>query len=98
MDKVNSTIIPKMSGATWNYLLINGFIKRDITLFQNNLNSQISSRISRSSENRVDVMNIINICLNYPGGLEELVSTIGSFEGDSLPMRRLKAFLESVSL
>src|SRR5581483_5515438 len=41
MDKVNSTIIPKMSGATWNYLLINGFIKRDITLFQNNLNSQI---------------------------------------------------------
>lgn len=41
MDKVDSTIIPKVNGDLWNVFNEIWFIKRDVTLFDNTINQQI---------------------------------------------------------
>ncbi|PKB99426.1 hypothetical protein RhiirA5_414028 [Rhizophagus irregularis] len=42
LDKVNSTNIPKSNSNLWNSLLEIGFIKQDITLFENTIDRQIN--------------------------------------------------------
>jgi nucleotide-binding universal stress UspA family protein len=58
--------------------------------------------ISRHTGDRVDVMNIVNTSLNYQDGLQKLVEVISPFENDasgneSLPMKQLRAFVNSLS-
>jgi glycosyltransferase involved in cell wall biosynthesis len=46
-------------------------------------------------EKRIDVANIVNACLNYPNGLKNLVEAVRFFEQDSIPRRKLDAFLKN---
>ncbi len=45
---------------------------------------------------KLDITLIVNTCLNYSGGLYELIDAIRSFEGDSLQMQQLEEFLQAV--
>jgi TIR domain/Effector-associated domain 2 len=60
-----------------------------------------ASAISRHTADRVDVTNIVNTSLNYQNGLQDLIEEVGTFEkdasgNDSLPMRQLRAFVDSL--
>jgi hypothetical protein len=57
----------------------------------NALSPQIRDAIPRHPVARVEVLNIIRTCQNYPGGLRELVSAIRVIERDSTPMASLDA-------
>jgi len=58
----------------------------------------IANSISRHTNNKTDVMEIVSTCLKYPGSLQELVGIVTSFEGESaLPAQDLRAFLLSNS-
>lgn len=57
----------------------------------------IARVISRSTIDKVDVMNIVNGCLHHANGLSRLITIVKYFEGDdSLPMKDLEAFLEDM--
>jgi Caspase domain/Effector-associated domain 2 len=47
------------------------------------MRSNIAGAVSRRSDTKSDVMNILETASKYPGGLEELLFVIRSFEGDS---------------
>jgi len=57
------------------------------------LRDEICRNIQRENVDKVDCYNICLTCLNYPGGLEELIQQIGFFEGNSFAMKRLLAFV-----
>lgn len=57
------------------------------------LRSEISKNIRRSNVDRADCYNIAMTCLNYEGGIEELIAGIGFFEGNSFAMKRLLALV-----
>lgn len=59
------------------------------------LPSQISNSIVRSSQTRLDVTNMVRATLNYPDGLDALMTQVRYFEGDSYPMRAIDEFLHS---
>lgn len=54
---------------------------------------EVSRNIRRSSMAKADCYAITATCLNYEGGLEELIASIGFFEGNSFAMKRLLAFV-----
>lgn len=62
-----------------------------------NLPKKITSAIPRDTSDKVDVASIVNVCLNYPEGLQELVSNIELFESDSLSMQKLNVWWEEVN-
>jgi len=57
------------------------------------LPSEISSNIKRSDGTKMDVRNIVDTCLKYPNGLNELVKIIRYYEGGSTAMQQLAEFL-----
>jgi hypothetical protein len=56
----------------------------------------ISSRIHRDSRSNVDVLNIVNACLDYSGGLEALIDVVRFFDGGSRSMQELDATLARI--
>jgi hypothetical protein len=53
------------------------------------LPDDIRSNIQRHSRDRVDVNNIVTICLKYSNGIEELFDIVRDYEGDSIGMREV---------
>jgi hypothetical protein len=49
----------------------------------------IKDTIDRHSNNRVDIANIVNRCLDFPTGIEKLIDIVRMYEGDSEPMRKI---------
>lgn len=60
------------------------------------LTSAIQNRINRHSNARQDVLSIVNTCLQFPAGLESFLEIVGSFEGDSIPWRKVQVVLKEV--
>jgi nucleoside phosphorylase len=55
--------------------------------------------VSRRTDNRADVMEIVLTCLNHPGSLQELVSIVTFFEGESsVNTQLLRTFMQSKSI
>src|SRR5262245_37027622 len=50
----------------------------------------IGSRINRHPSSKQDVLSMVNTCLQFPAGLENLLEIVESFEGDSLPWRKVQ--------
>jgi hypothetical protein len=63
--------------------------ERSRELIVRQLRADIASTVQRNTVARFDVWAILRTCLNYPGGLAELVEVLRVFEGDSVPMQRL---------
>ena len=53
----------------------------------------IGSRINRHPSSKQDVLSMVNTCLQFPAGLENLLEIVESFEGDSLPWRKVQTVL-----
>jgi hypothetical protein len=62
------------------------------------LRDEIAYAIPRHDIDLVDVTNIVKTCLDYSGGIVELIRAVRSFERNSLPMQKVDNFLESVAL
>jgi nucleoside phosphorylase len=58
------------------------------------LSPRISATIRRFASARLDVSEILATCLDFPGGVGELIAAIRSLAGDSHPVRRLVEALE----
>jgi hypothetical protein len=75
-----------------NALLEVGAIKdratRDTVI--NELPPSLKNNIQRHAADRTDVMNIVSTCMNYANGLQQLVEVLVIYEGDSLPMQKVK--------
>ena len=56
----------------------------------------IKDTIDRHSNNRVDIANIVNRCLDFSTGIEELINIVRTFEGDSEPMRKVYDAIPSI--
>jgi len=59
----------------------------------NELPEHVKSNIQRNSSDRVDLMNLITTCLNYPGSLEELIEIVRFYEGESSSMQKVDQLL-----
>lgn len=59
----------------------------------NDLPSTIKNNIRRNDADRVDVVNIITTVINYTNGLEDLLTIIRSYEGDSIGMQAVDKLL-----
>ncbi len=59
------------------------------------LRPEISNNVEFNASDSFHVTNVIRICLDYSGGLEELVRIMKFYEKDSKPMVELSTFLES---
>ncbi len=64
---------------------------RDLIL--NELPTTIKNNIKRSPADKPDVVNIVNTCLNYSDGLQQLVELVNLYENDSLPLLKVKQLL-----
>lgn len=64
---------------------------RDVVV--NDLPDSIKGNIRRSDTDRVDVVNIITTALNYVNGLEDLVTIVRFYEGDSIWMQGVDQLL-----
>jgi hypothetical protein len=53
------------------------------------LRPAIAGNVRYSPQRRIHAMNIIRTCLDYEGGLTELIATIIAFEGETVPLRQL---------
>ncbi|MCP4107251.1 MAG: hypothetical protein GY749_17200 [Desulfobacteraceae bacterium] len=60
----------------------------------NELRPDIKSSIMRSSADRIDVVNIVNRCLNFPDGISELVSILRTFERGSIGMKNVNGVVD----
>ncbi|MBA3530521.1 MAG: hypothetical protein H0T73_01180 [Ardenticatenales bacterium] len=60
------------------------------------LPSRISGNINETGRAREHALGIVNGCLNYQGGIEELLGVLQFFEENSLPMQRLEALIEAL--
>ena len=58
-----------------------------------NLPDAIKGNIKRSDTARVDVINIVNTATNYANGLEELITWVRFYEGESLSMQAVDQLL-----
>jgi len=58
------------------------------------LSDKISQGISRNPIDKVDVMNIARTCSYFSNGRQELVDAISWIEGDSIPVQRLREFVQ----
>ena len=68
--------------------------KRDIVVGV--LSSRISDNIIRSKANKVDVLRIVQACLNYPDGLKELLERVSYFEEGSLPFLAFDDLIDDI--
>jgi len=59
------------------------------------LPSQIISAIPRSSQSKVDVLNIVRTCLNFEGGINKLIDSVRFFDEGTIQVQRLDAFIEA---
>ena len=66
-------------------------------LIVNDLPSEIRGSIKRHDAERVDVTNIVKTCINYSGGLEELIEIVRVYEGGALSMNNLDLLIASFS-
>lgn len=60
------------------------------------LPEHITSAISRHSQKRVEVWNIVRTCMNFAEGLDELVEATQFFDKGSLPMQALERKVEEL--
>ena len=60
----------------------------------NDLRPNLRDSIPRSPVDRVDVSNIVTRCLDYPGGITELIEIVRFYEGDSLGMRQVDEVMQ----
>ena len=84
----------------WKRKLVNALLacptmsdraRRDAVV--NDLPDEIRNNISRHPADRVDVNNIVSICLNYTNGIEELVDIVRNYEGNSIGMQKVDALM-----
>ncbi|WP_117398783.1 effector-associated domain 2-containing protein [Actinomadura spongiicola] len=54
------------------------------------LSADIAGAVPRSGEARADLFAILQTCLDYPGGLQQLLQAVQGFVGESLAVRRLE--------
>lgn len=59
------------------------------------LRADIRNNVERHSAPRLDVNGIVSTALVYAGGLQELIETVRSYEGDSLPMAEVDQVIAS---
>jgi len=52
----------------------------------------ISNSIARNAHSKVDVLNIVNTCRNYNGGIDSLVEAVRFFDGGTIQMQALDDF------
>ena len=64
---------------------------RDVVV--NDLPDPLRGNIRRHDADRIDVVNMITTALNYADGLEELITIVRLYEGDSLGMRAVEQVL-----
>jgi class 3 adenylate cyclase len=57
------------------------------------LRRELATMIPRQSEARLDIYCILRTCLDYPGGLQELVAVLRAFAGDSMAIRALEELI-----
>ena len=57
------------------------------------LRPEIKTNIRKSEVDKTHVLNIVNTCLQYPGGMQELRDILQFFENDSLSMQQFKQAL-----
>ncbi|MCP4344678.1 MAG: TIR domain-containing protein [Desulfobacterales bacterium] len=55
----------------------------------NKLRPDIKSSIRRNNADHIDVVNIVSRCLDFPGGISELVGIVRVFEGGSVGMQNV---------
>jgi Effector-associated domain 2 len=52
---------------------------------------EISGAVPYSPHSRHHVISLVTTCMNYQGGLDELLALVRAFEGESRPVRQLDA-------
>lgn len=68
---------------------IEEFDRREALVRQ--LPADVRRSLKTTNVPRIDVVQLVNACLNYPDGLSHLIEQLRFFEGDSLPMARVEA-------
>ena len=63
----------------------------------NELPADIKNSVVKSSVDRDEVLGLVNACLGYEGGLEELRQVVGFFEAGSKAWRAVDKFLKGLS-
>lgn len=63
---------------------------------QAQLPPEIANQVPAGPTPRVEVLNLVQTCLRYPRGLDELLTVVKFFEGDSLPMQRVLQLVEEL--
>ncbi|WP_246492072.1 effector-associated domain 2-containing protein [Actinomadura alba] len=58
------------------------------------LRPEVAVRIPRRSQANLDTHSILRTCLDFPGGVAELLTALRAFAGDSEPMRALEETIE----
>ena len=58
------------------------------------LRAEIKTNISHNATDRTHVFNIVNTCLGYRGGMQELRDVLHFFEQNSIPMQRFENALD----
>ncbi|MGH3625679.1 MAG: effector-associated domain 2-containing protein, partial [Sciscionella sp.] len=61
------------------------------------LSPRIANTVSYNPRARWHVLSLVRVCLNYDGGLAELVDAVRKMDGDSLAVRRLEAVVREWS-
>lgn len=61
------------------------------------LRQEIAIRIQRSARPHLDMLSIIRTCRDFPGGVEELLSIVRAFAGDSSQMRALDEVIARIT-
>ena len=86
-----------MNGEITDYLLkcssMSDRGQRDVVLEL--MPPEIKQNIKRQDVDRVDAICILIACLKYPYGIEKLSDAIHAIEGNSVPWKRLDAFLRN---
>ncbi|TDC82799.1 hypothetical protein [Actinomadura sp. 7K507] len=54
------------------------------------LSLEIAGAVPRSGEARADLFAVLQTCLDYPGGLQQLLQAVQGFVGESMAVRRLE--------
>ncbi len=63
----------------------------------NALPHDIKHNITRNTADKVDVSNLVEACLNYPNGLQELIAALEYYEGPtSIPLQALKQLVANL--
>ncbi|MGB0388076.1 MAG: effector-associated domain 2-containing protein [Ardenticatenaceae bacterium] len=57
------------------------------------LRAEISTNIKHNPTDKTHIFNVVNTCLGYPRGMQELRDVLQFFESDSIPMQRFEQVL-----